>query len=76
MKIKHLLFTLLMVTSYALHWTDIPIEPFKEITDKVFFDITIKGEPVGRIVLGLYGKVAPKTVKNFLVLVEGDAGLS
>ena len=27
-----------------------------KITDKVFFDVTIDGEPAGRIVMGLYGK--------------------
>lgn len=31
------------------------------ITDKVFFDIEIGGEEVGRIVFGLYGKTVPKT---------------
>ena len=67
---------IMVVTTSALHWTDYPLVLCREVTDKVYFDITIKGEPIGRIVLGLYGKVAPKTVKNFLVLVEGNAGLS
>ena len=32
------------------------------ITSKVFFDIKIGSEDIGRIELGLYGKTVPKTV--------------
>eukprot|EP01080_Neovahlkampfia_damariscottae_P001152 gene1152-10666_t len=45
-----------------------------DVTDKVFFDITIGGEKAGRIVMGLYGKVVPKTAKNFLELATGQNG--
>lgn len=31
-----------------------------KITHKVFFDITHGDEPMGRVVLGLYGKTVPK----------------
>ncbi|KAG5030384.1 hypothetical protein JHK82_013992 [Glycine max] len=33
-----------------------------EITDRVFFDVDIDGQRLGRIVIGLYGQVVPKTV--------------
>jgi len=33
------------------------------ITSKVFFDIKIGDEDIGRIELGLYGKTVPKTVR-------------
>lgn len=45
-----------------------------KITDKVFFDITIDGEPAGRIVMGLYGKTVPKTAENFKQLATGENG--
>lgn len=38
---------------------------------KVYFDITIGGEAAGRIVIGLFGNVVPKTVKNFKTIAEG-----
>lgn len=37
----------------------------------MFFDIEIGGEKAGRIVIGLFGKTVPKTVKNFKQLAEG-----
>ena len=42
-----------------------------EVTSRVFFDVSIGGIPSGRIVLGLYGGVVPKTVLNFETLCQG-----
>lgn len=41
-------------------------------TDTVFFDISIDGASAGRITMGLYGKVVPKTARSFKALCTGD----
>ncbi len=38
----------------------------------MYFDITIGGKEEGRIVIGLFGKTVPKTVKNFVALAKHD----
>lgn len=36
-----------------------------QVTDRVYFDMTIGGKPAGRITMGLFGNAVPKTVENF-----------
>uniref|UniRef100_A0A7S4K9P1 Peptidyl-prolyl cis-trans isomerase n=1 Tax=Odontella aurita TaxID=265563 RepID=A0A7S4K9P1_9STRA len=45
-----------------------------DVTETVYFDVTIDGAPAGRIEMGLYGKVTPKTVDNFKQLCTGEPG--
>lgn len=47
------------------------VPPQAEITSKVFFDVAINGRDAGRVVMGLYGGVVPKTADNFEKLCEG-----
>jgi hypothetical protein len=45
-----------------------------DITETVFFDVSIDGQPAERIEMGLYGSVVPKTTENFKKLCTGEAG--
>ena len=47
----------------------------EEVTVKTFFDIAVNGQPLGKIVFGLFGKTVPKTVENFRALCTGKAGI-
>lgn len=51
---------------------DGPVPAQATVTKRVFFDISIDNEPVGRIVMGLFGGVVPKTAANFEALCRGD----
>ncbi|XXG80170.1 hypothetical protein AAC387_Pa09g1100 [Persea americana] len=48
----------------------------KILTKRAFFDVSIDGEPAGRIVVGLYGADAPSGATRFSNLVSGSAGIS
>ena len=42
---------------------------------QVFFDMTIGGEPAGRITFELYADEVPKTAENFRALCTGERGM-
>ena len=54
----------LMNVCWYILWVDVGLL-------KVFFDIEIGGQKTGRIVMGLFGKTVPKTVKNFKSIAMG-----
>jgi len=41
---------------------------------RVFFDVTMGGTPVGRVVFELYNDITPKTAENFRCLCTGEKG--
>ncbi|KAK7100820.1 peptidyl-prolyl cis-trans isomerase 6-like [Littorina saxatilis] len=48
--------------------------PDAKVTKKATFNISIDGDDVGSIVIGLFGEAAPKTVENFAQLASGENG--
>ncbi|XP_026494555.1 peptidyl-prolyl cis-trans isomerase 6 [Vanessa tameamea] len=62
---------LLLVANTA--WSaDAPKGP--KVTHQVKFDISIGNDPVGTVVIGLFGKTVPKTVENFYQLAQKPEG--
>merc|ERR1711890_119174 len=45
-----------------------------KVTHKVWFDVSVGGEAIGRIEIGLFGKTVPKTVENFVELAKKPEG--
>ena len=45
-----------------------------KVTKVVFFDVTIDGKEAGRIEIGVFGDVVPKTARNFIELATGQNG--
>ena len=39
-----------------------------KVTERVFLDLTLGGQPQGRVVIGLFGDAVPKTAQNFAAL--------
>lgn len=51
------------------------VEEELEITHRVFLDVDMDDQRLGRIVIGLFGTVVPKTSENFRALCTGEKGM-
>lgn len=69
-----LLSTILLVLFSAVRGVEAAATEDPAITHKVFFEIHEGDVPLGRIVMGLYGDVVPKTAENFRALATGEKG--
>ncbi|KAJ9189587.1 hypothetical protein P3X46_000861 [Hevea brasiliensis] len=70
------LFIFLIFTFITPKKDEEKVEEVYEITHRVYLDIDIDEQRLGRIVIGLYGQVVPKTVENFRALCTGGKGKS
>ncbi|XP_060205615.1 peptidyl-prolyl cis-trans isomerase CYP26-2, chloroplastic [Lycium barbarum] len=48
----------------------------QNVTKRAFLEVSVDGEPIGRIVIGLHGESAPVGSARFSNLVSGAAGVS
>merc|ERR1712086_518532 len=59
----------------AIFVSSVIAAPLDTITQKVYFDVEIDGQPEGRIVFGLFGDTVPTTTANFEALCTGEKGV-
>jgi peptidyl-prolyl cis-trans isomerase B (cyclophilin B) len=66
--LKNLVISLMVILTATFLFMGQSAEAAKgpKITNKVYFDIEMGDEQLGRIVLGLYGKTVPKVIKTAL----------
>lgn len=60
------------VVSLLFLWIAVVMATEPVITHKVYFDIEHGDVKLGRVVIGLFGEIVPKTVENFFELVISE----
>ena len=50
----------------------VPTSAEPMVTQRVYMDFTISGSPAGRVHIGLFGALVPRTVRNFVGLILGN----
>jgi len=63
-----------VVTVIALSVAALEAKKGPKVTHKAWFEVSIDGEDVGKIEIGLFGKTVPKTVENFVQLANKPEG--
>lgn len=73
---KHVSITLAKKTMGYASWENILESEKVEavVTDRAFFEIKIGDRVVGKILIGLFGGLVPRTVQNFKALCTGEKG--
>lgn len=71
---KHLIMRVVavLILSWLVHGPFVSADSDTLVTDRAYLDISIGGEAKGRIVIALFGKTVPKTVKNFRALASHE----
>ena len=64
-----ILFFIFFVTHKPCIYRTLPL-----VTERAFLDIVADGKPLGRIIFGLFGEIAPKAVENFVSLCKCNKG--
>ena len=66
----------LALSLLSLHILCVSADPDAVVTKTVFLDIEIEGKPAGKIIVGLFGNVVPKTTANFVALATHEVSLN
>ena len=69
--INSFLYIFVIILTIARHNCDEAV-----VTNEVALDMSIGQRPVGRITIGLFGQVVPRTVGNFIALANSQVNIS